>query len=44
MTQIAPGITKDWLFDGKIVVYKLQRASKTAIEAWANEAIETLVT
>lgn len=44
MEEIFPGLTREWLFDNRVVSYTLYSPQKAALLAWSESAIYTLET
>ena len=42
MTEIASGITREWLFDGRVIVYTVSSVNLAAINRWSISAVQTL--
>jgi len=44
MEEIATGITREWLYEGRIVSYTANSVSVASVNAWSDTALETLET
>ena len=41
--EIVPGLTQEWLHEGRVEFFKLTDATQEIIDAWIDTALETLV-
>ena len=44
MEEIFPGLTREWLFDNRVVSYTLYSPQKAALLAWSESALSTFET
>jgi hypothetical protein len=38
--EIAPGITREWLGDGRVLCYTIKSVSRKSVDVWADDLIE----